>query len=302
MCKNCSELLHIVYNGEKYHVIDFILFCHQNGLDFDKEIENCDFDYRNQNFSFKEYQEDLIENSQKFLADSNSEYLFSPERLVGLNSKIFIAMSFLSNLSEKITIANHYSLQSYFKISDELHGTSSYRGFYFQRYCDFCSAVMWYNSCFDTLLQIFCVKFSLYKDLGLNARPKITKQFYWKNIKEYYQLCDYRKVKNIVSTKKNKELLKWWSKIEECRTTLEWIRINTNSLKHKTGIFESELNFGDITNFILKFTKKADLYEQCEIDIDDDYYRLIEAHNSIVEVYSFMICFYKKEIDKRIVD
>lgn len=290
-----KEIFQLIYNNKEYGAFEFSNYCKKQKLFANEEIKKAIIIYSDKHMSYDEYQKDLIATSKKFKPDKeNVDYMLLPDFVYMYDPNLYNCVRFLSSLCETITAGYHYAIESYGKIPIELYGIKNYYGCFYRRALDFSTSVLWYNNAYSCFLQIFCTKFNFYSKLTKN--DVLTLDF-----DEIASLCKIKNIKNVISkmprNKENKELFKWWDIIDKFSEKMEWINNVANSLKHKSGVSYKNLNSNNVIEIVKNNKKMSDSYKTIKIDIDKDFEKLIEAHNEIKNVYSFMIKKINKEIE-----
>ena len=292
MKSKVSEIFKVEYEAKLYEAQEFSKYCEENGLLVEVEIKKCDIIYNDEKYSFEEYQKKLIANAKKFKKDEvDIQYMLIPEFVFAYDEKLYMCLKYLKTLCSIITAGNHYAIQSYNKIPTELYGIDSYAGYFYKRCMDFSTAILWYNSTIASFFQIFCSKFDFYKNIN-------DKNIDLTNYAEKEKLCGYNKINNalkkIDKNVENSDMFNWWEKIDYCCKKMAWIKDCANSLKHRSGVEYEEI---DLPLEIYKENlKMSEMYLPKRIDIDNDYDKIIEIHNEIIDVYTFMV----KEINLQI--
>ncbi len=285
----------VEYESKEYEAQEFSKYCEENHLIVEGEIKKCNIIYNGVKYTFEEYQKNLIENSKKFKADTaDTHYILTPEFVFLYDTNLYVCLKYLSSLCSNITAGHLYAILSYEKLPTHLYGVDSYFGCFFRRCLDFSTSILWYNSAIDYFLQIFCSRFNLYQNIT-------SKNVTIMNFEELSSLCTYNKVSNAIQkmmkTTIDSEVLKWWQKIDNCCAKLTWIRSISNSLKHKSGVSYNKINLKPLMEIQKETKKMSEMYLPIEVDIDADYDKIIEAHNEIVDVYSFIVAEINTEIE-----
>lgn len=297
MKSKVPEIFKVEYESNLYEAQDFSKYCEENELLVEAEIKKCNIIYNGEKYSFEEYQENLIANAEKFKKDEvDTQYILMPEFVFLYDTNLYMCLKYLGSLCSNITAGNHYAIQSYEKLPINLYGINSYMGCFFRRCLDFSSSILWYNSAIDYFLQIFCSRFNLY---GMLTKKDITTMSY----EEIASLCTHKKVfdaiQKIPPTASNVDLFNWWNLIDACYTRLSWIREVANSLKHKAGVTYRKIDLPPLMEIHKGKLKMSEMYLPKEVDIDRDFDKLIQAHNEIVDVYSFIVTEINSEVEKK---
>ena len=294
MISKVTEIFKVEYESNLYEAQEFFLYCEKNKLLVEVEIKKCNIIYNGEKSSFEEYQKNLITNAQKFKKDDvDIQYILMPECVFLYDTNLYMCLKYLNTLCSSITAGNYYAIQSYNKIPIELYGTNSYAGYFYKRCMDFSTSILWYNSTIDSFFQIFCSKFNFYRNIT-------NKNISQMNFTEKEELCRYKKInealKKIDKNVDNIDMFNWWEKIDSCYKKIFWIKERANSLKHKSGVAYEEIDLPPAMEICKGNLKMSEMYLPKRIDIDNDYDKIIEIHNEIIDVYTFMV----KEINLQI--
>lgn len=285
MRAKCLEIFKIKYKDKEYGCYEFSQYCKKHKLIPNEEIKKSNLIYGGVEMPYDDYQRDLKITSKKFKPDRvNTKYMLMPDFVFLYDTDLYVCLCFLNTLCTNISAGYHYALLSYDKIPFELYGIKGYASCFFRRSLDFSTSILWYNTIVDYFLQIFCTKFDLYKKITKRDISSMT-------FEEISTICTYNKIKDVmdktIKSKENKNMFLWWSKITKCLNNLSWIRKRANSLKHKSGVSINNLDFKFME--IHKGSKKmSEAYTSLPIDIDKDFIQLINAHNEIVKLYSYI--------------
>lgn len=280
----CCNFLKISYGGNTYNMEDFAAYCSNFSLNINSITEKCEFIYRDVRLTY----EQLCQRARDFPHDlpfscHYSETLHSlSTELFSYNNDYYIASVVVGKLENCLQIGRYYLIKSHsiFQSNAELPWLNGYQAHYAARTFNFATAIMWYNNCFDYILQIPYFFYGLYR----------LSDSYNKTVK-YSALskgCDYRTLSDIYGNNKTitgfREL---WKIITKCSNALRTVNKWANYIKHKGGVQFSHLNPPNLLFTIVKHddgnvTAMGEDFDVSELDMDASYQELVNAHKSIV--------------------
>ena len=284
----CASFLKLKFNN-KFLFIEDINILENEWLNF---ISQCTIIYKGKKISFEEYNEDLKLTNEKFQADLiDNYYIKNCDEVFKKHKKYYRVLKLFDSISNNISYAKYYADLSYQKLPDSIFDSiKTYAKIYFIRGMHFFTSIMWYGTCRDYLLQIFCAKFDLYSELT----DKNTEEM---EFKELAKLCNLTKIRQLNDKhRKDKDFYLWFKKIDECAKCLDDKLINlNNNLKHRGGCNLKNFN----GNYCINDNNETNLeyFNIPDVDIDEEYDLLIKSHNSIVECYNYFLNSINSELD-----
>lgn len=273
----CVDFLKFKFNN-KIVPIDKLDISSDNS--FRSFIEQALIIYKEKEFTFEEYKTDLNLTRQKFASDLiDNTYIKYCDEFISTNIEYYIILKFFEAISSNITFAKYYADKSYEKLPERFIKNEIYDFTYFYRAMDFLTSIIWYSTGRDYLLQIFCAKFNLYSELTKDDTTNM-------NLNELAVLCKFNKVQKIKDNYLlNKDFCDWYNKLYQCQQNMNKLNTISNNLKHNGGY--------NIENFNGSYNK----IDFPNIDIDEEYNILIDAHNNIVECYNYFLSKINEELN-----
>lgn len=214
--------VYIIYNGEKFSLYDFF----ERNRDFEKDIPNIE------EINSLEVKHEM---SVKFTAFENNDDFY----IVIIN--VFRIFQDLYNLfaSARFALLNAHRI---------LHLKSSIiwkdgKEQLWLRSLWLNNAIVFYNSCFDRLMQSVWIGFELFEGQMNNKKKYLSKQDLWTNegLEDIYSCFDYNKHKALIP-QDLKDI------IEPIYThKLNTVRLYANTIKHRGGLrYKNVFPFGQI--------------------------------------------------------
>lgn len=280
----CLDFLQIYLNSSWITIDVYCKYCIKNNKDPDKEIEKLKFKYKDKEYSFSDYNLDLKLTSQKFENDleHNNDYL-NDEFVFIYNPDFYRSIKFFKQLGYNISTACYYANKSYIKLPETFTRIKSYADCFLIRSFDFNTAIMWYNTCFDYILQAFCARFCLYNELTTEDTKKM-------NFKDLVKLVDFEAINSLAANhSSNREFNVWIKNIRKCRQDISNLNNTTNILKHRGGVKIKNFDLDPLMRIEKDAKCNLDYFNVQEIDIDENFQLLIDSHNSIVKCYKTLL-------------
>lgn len=290
----CSNFLHIIYEGQNYKIEDFSSK-YKNGQDFvlDQKLKQCNIEYRGQVMTYEEMGQSnfTFSESLPFFTRYHDE-IYPHEHLIMIgNYNYYKSAKFLSKAEKCLQTARYYLMNSKNILSTDfdINWSSGYGPQFLIRTIDFTTAVTWYNNCFDYILQIIYLAFELYKKV-----PKYNNAW---TFEEILKMCSYLTVKKIyIANMAVNNLAALWNVIEVCHIALTDVNTWANYIKHKGGI-----NFDGLTPdepFHATMTDKdgnviaeSGDFDAIMLDLDQSISKLQLAHNALFNCLDQIVTF-----------
>lgn len=286
----CPDFFQIYLNSSWVSVEDFCNYCVINKIDPDKKIEKLQFKYRDKEYSFDKYNLELKQTSQKFMNDIEKHDFLDDEWIFLYNPDFYRSAQFFKQLGYNISSAFYYANKSYNKIPETFNNLKTYAGCFLKRTFDFNTSIMWYNTCFDYILQAFCARFSLYSELTNEDTQTMS-------FSELVTLVDFEKINNLATNhSSDREFNVWIKNIRRCRQELSTLNNTTNILKHRGGLKLVHFDLAPLMKIESNGKCNLDYFKLEKLDIDKDFILILNAHNSIVKCYKTLLTKLYKDI------
>lgn len=291
---DCVRYLLIEDGKEKILLDEFSRRYRENSfLTLDERIKNHAIWYRGVSFNYHE----MISEHNKF-SDSlpffqrycQEVYPYEQFIMIG-NLDYYRSAKFLKKTEECLQTARYYLISSkkYLVENSSIFWSNGYAAQYLIRSFNLTTSIIWYNSCFDYVLQIIFFAFELYKRIsGYNSS--------W-DIDRILKKCTYSTIESIYSKHKdinNFSLL--WGILQECRGKLKDVNSWANYIKHRGGIeiigLEAEAPYNTIVSDSAgHIMSKSNDQLTLEIDLDLTIVQLCETHKAIFTCLDELVSF-----------
>ncbi|UZT82621.1 hypothetical protein [Caproicibacterium sp. BJN0003] len=289
----CQDFLHIIYDDKKYLLEEFAKEYKTNDFSLDKKLKESTIVYRGKRMTYDEFckaNHDFGE-ELKFVDRYNKEIYPLEYLLIMRNSDYYKAAKYIKKTEQCFQTARYYLLNSYdlLKTDFEVNWSSGYVPQFLLRTMDFTTAVVWYNSCFDYILQVAYFAFGIYK-----KTDEYTDQT---SHEDLLKKCTYDTMGKIYSQYKTVPNYKaLWEIIIKCYNALSEINSWANYIKHKGGISFKGLNPPEPFHMSMTDTKgnivaESSNFESIEIDLDDSLLVLKDVHKAIYDCINSLIDF-----------
>jgi len=154
---------------------------------------------------------------------------------------------------------------------------------------DFTTAVVWYNSCIDYILQITYFAFGIYK-----KTDGYSDEMSHEDLLKKCTYCSMSEIYGKYKTVPNYKAL--WKIINKCNNALSVVNLWANYIKHKGGIAFEGLNPPDpfkmrITDQAGNVIAESNDFDAIKIDLDCSLIVLKEAHNAIYDCIKELVDF-----------
>ncbi len=290
---SCNDFLKLIYNNNEYTLSSFSEAFKEKNFDLDILLPQCTLIYRDKKISYEEYiafRRDVANRLNFF--NRYREELIPIEFHLAISDKAYYqAAKFLGKAEECLQTARYYFYQStdILEYDCVLNWKSGYQGIYALRTMNFQTAIIWYNNCFDYIVQIAFLAFELYRNVkryndGLD-------------FEEILKMCTYNTMKVLHENQpKNTELSNLWNLIEECRIARQDLNDWANYSKHKGGLgFVGLRPESPFQIYVGKpgepMESRVSEFESIIIDIDDCVEKIISAHNALIKCLNNLMDF-----------
>ena len=151
------------------------------------------------------------------------------------------------------------------------------------------TAIIWYNNCFDHILQIAFLAFELYRDLK-DFKPDMA-------FEDILRMCSYKNFTKIHNKRANDtNFSELWTIIEDCHKALSNINIWANYAKHKGGIGYIGLKPQCPYQIFVgspdgKVESRTSEFEPVQLDADQCIPELVAGHQAICNCIAALVDF-----------
>lgn len=280
----CAGFMKLIYEGSEYTLEEFSMAFKRENFDLEKLLPQCVILYRGQRKTFSEYVNErrtLGEYLVFFRRYHEEVHPIEPSLAIGAFD-YYRAAKFLEKAADCLQTARYYFFEStdILKYDCCVNWRAGYQAIYDLRTKDFQTAIIWYNNCFDYIVQVAFLAFELYR--GIRRYDDSL------SLEEVLKMCTYNALKTLHDNQlENKGLDELWNIIEKCRTARQELNDWANYSKHKGGLGFVGLNpESPIQIFVGTpdggFEPRISEFEMIKLDMDECVEKVIEAHNALI--------------------
>jgi hypothetical protein len=289
----CQNYLHIIYDNNPYSLEDFAKKYKTSDFSLDEKLKEASIVYRGRKMSYEELGKAIYDFSEELkFVDRYTKEIYPIEHFMLISNRDYYKASKYINKTEKcLQTARYYLMNSYNLITTDFdcNWSTGYGPQFLLRTMDFTTAVVWYNSCFDYILQIVYFAFGIYKKndgyTDQTSHEDLLKKCTYNSMGEIYS--QYKTVPNYKAL---------WKIITKCYNALSKINLWANYIKHKGGVSFEGLNPPD--PFHMKMTDsegniiaESTDFESIEIDLDSSLNELKDVHKALYDCINDLIDF-----------
>ena len=280
----CNGFLSLIYNGREYNLHDFSSEFKTDDFSLDHLLPKCDIVYRGKRMTYEEYvdQQRSISAQLNFFTRYREEIMPIEIGLAISNKEYYRATKFLEKAENCLQTARYYFYRSTNIMEYDccINWKSGYQGIYDLRSRNFQTAIIWYNNCFDYIVQIAFLAFGLYKEVRRYTDDM--------NFEEILKLCTYNTLKTLhENNPANSGLTNLWNIIETCRVARQDLNDWANYAKHKGGIgfvglkpdTPVQIYIGSTTG---GYESRISEFESITLDMDTSINKVISAHEALI--------------------
>ncbi|MGG1314568.1 hypothetical protein [Cohnella laeviribosi] len=290
---NCQNYLHIIYDNNQYSLEEFSKKYKVSDFSLDEKLKDAIIQYRGKKMTYEELGKAIYDFSEELkFVDRYAKEIYPIEHLIFISNRDYYKASKYVNKTERcLQTARYYLINSYNLLTTdfECNWSTGYGPQFLLRTMDFTTAVVWYNTCFDYILQIVYFAFGIYK-----KTDGYTDQT---SHEDLLKKCTYNFMGQIYSKHKTVPNFKTlWKIVTKCYSALSEINTWANYIKHKGGISFTGLIAPD--PFLIKLTDsngnviaESSDFESIEIDLDSSLNVLKDAHMALYDCFNNLIDF-----------
>lgn len=259
-----------------------------NKYEYDTILENCFILYRGKETSYSEFWNEMLSiyKSLEFSEVYINEILQNENTIIINNFNLYRGGRFVHKAEKCIEIARYYLMLSaqYFPTVNCYNWQYGYSPYFYERSNHLLTSIIWYNNCFDYILQIIYLSQKLYSNNN-KIGPK-------SKIETIIKSCDYKVVmkelKKETTNLKYQQLIKVLEVIFVSRVE---IRELANSIKHRGGLNVNglepkkmyKIDLLDDNGEVTYSSRELEEVKELNIDIDAILPKLYEEHNRYVK-------------------
>ena len=281
----CADFLKLVFDGQEYTLSEFSAAFKRKEFDLDQMLPQCEILYRGQKKKFEEYLMERRELAKRLAFFTRCRDVVQPIEInlaIG-DPEYYQAAKFLEKAETCLQTARYYFIKSTDILEYDccVHWQAGYLTIYGIRSMNFSTAIIWYNNCFDYIIQVAFLAFSLYRGI----------KRYSENLtfEEILKMCTYNALKTLHNNEPdNVGLTNLWNIIEECRVSRQDLNDWANYFKHKGGLgfiglkpeFPVQVFVGNPNG---DFKSRISEFEAITLDMDCCIEKVVSAHEALIK-------------------
>lgn len=287
----CSEYLELIYEGERYSLQTFSEKYKSGMFDLDRMLPSCTLVYRGKTISFEEYKNTRLQLSERlpFFRRYHDAILPLEIGLAISSPSYYKASKFLEKAENCLQTARYYFMASanILEFDCRINWMAGYGAIYDVRSMNFSTAIIWYNNCFDYIIQVAFLAFELYKSA---KRYSETMSF-----EDILKICSYNTLKTFHDNNPdNSGLNDLWNIIETCRIGRQKLNDWANYSKHKGGLgfigLKPESPYAVfVQNSDGVMEPRTSELDAITIDMDECIDDVVNAHNALINCLNSLI-------------
>lgn len=290
---DCISYMKIIYKNNHYTLDEFSKQFKNGEFQLEPLLNECTLLYREKELSFDDYRKQIRELSDilKFSKLYSTSIISIEPYLAICNYDFYKAAKFLEKAESCLQTARFYLIKSanILEYDAVLPWKYGYQPIFDIRATNFTTAVIWYNNCFDYILQIASLAFELYKKM-----PKYQDTMTFEDV---LKSCTYKNIRNIHNNNPNNTALnELWQIVDECHTAISDVNNWANYAKHKGGIGIIGLKPGSPYKIYIgkpgeEPESRTDEFEPIKLDLDDSIQKMRGIHEALLSCISKLVDF-----------
>lgn len=280
----CNDFLRLIYQDKEYSLAEFSTAFKKTEFDMDRLLPQCCIVYRGEKILFEEYvaKRRAISTRLQFFTRYRDEVLPIEIGLAISDKAYYQAAKFLEKAENCLQTARYYFYRSTDILEYDccVNWKSGYQAIYGLRSMNFQTAIIWYNNCFDYIVQVAFLAFGLYRGIRRynDALP----------FEEILKMCTYNALKTLHENQPtNTGLNDLWNIIEKCRVARQDLNDWANYSKHKGGLGFVGLNLESPIQIYVGSTQggyesRISDFEAITLDMDQSVEKVILAHEALM--------------------
>ena len=289
----CEQYLQLAYQGRQFLLDEFSAAYKTQPYQLEQLLPDCSIIYRGTTMTFDEYRASRIAISDQLkLSRQYSESVISLEPMLAIsNFDYYKSAKFLEKAEACLQSARIYLMRgaNIIDLDCNVPWKYGYLPIFDLRTVNLTTAIIWYNNCFDHILQIAFLAFELYRDLK-DFKPDMA-------FEDILRLCSYKNFTKIHNKRSNDtNFSELWTIIEDCHKALSSINIWANYAKHKGGIGYIGLKPECPYQIFVgspdgKVEARTSEFESVQLDADQCIPELIAGHQAICNCIAALVDF-----------
>lgn len=290
---DCISYLLLEYGGKQYSLDEFSATFKKAEFQIDGLLPKCKIVYKGKAISFEEYKASRIRLSDQLTVfQKYSSDVFPIEVYLAIcNYDYYKAAKFLEKAENCLQTARYYLMQGadIIEYDCNIPWKYGYQPIYDIRATNFTTAIVWYNNCFDYILQIVFLAFELFKKV---RRYRADMSF-----EEKLSMCTFKVFRDLHREyPDNEEFTQLWDILKRCHNAISELNEWANYAKHKGGIGYVGLKPDSPFQVYIGTTdgsmeSRTSEFESIKLDMDESVSVLVEAHKALVSCLEEIVDF-----------
>lgn len=289
----CEQYLQLVYQDRVFLLDEFSEAFKTQPYQLEQLLPECSIIYRGTTMTFDEYKASRVAISHQLnLSRQYSNSVVSLEPMLAIsNFDYYKSAKFLEKAEACLQSARIYLMRgaNIIDLDCNIPWKYGYLPIFDLRTINLTTAIIWYNNCFDHILQIAFLAYELYRDLKDFKQDMA--------LEDILRLCSYS---NFVKIQKKHSdetsFSELWAIIEECHSALSNINTWANYAKHKGGIGYIGLKPDCPYQIFVggadgKMEARTSEFEPIRLDADQCIPELITGHKAICKCIAALVEF-----------
>lgn len=280
---DCISYLLLEYDRKKYSLDEFSAAFKKGEFQLESILSECTLIYRGKNISFEEYSASRRKLSDQLTVfQKYSNEVFPIEMYLAIcNYNYYKAAKFLEKTEKCLQTARYYLMQGADIIEYDCNvpWKYGYQPIYDIRTINFTTAIVWYNNCFDYVLQIVFLAFELFKKVR-NYKDDM-------NFEEILRLCTFKVFRELHKDYlDNVAFTHLWDILDRCHRAITDVNDWANYAKHKGGIGYIGLNPESPVQIYIgqpdgSTESRTSEFEAIRLDMDESVSTLVAVHRAL---------------------
>lgn len=289
----CKQYLHLIYQDQKFLLNEFSEKYKTCPYLLEQLLPKCSIIYRDKIMTYDEYKASRVELSNQLKLSQQYRYsVVSLEPMLAIsNFDYYKSAKFLEKAEDCLQSARLYLMRgaNILDYDCNIPWRYGYQPIFDLRTINLTTAIIWYNNCFDHVLQIAFLAFELYRDLKEYKQDMA--------FEDILRLCSYKNFARIHQKRSNdNSFSELWRIIDACHTALTNVNTWANYAKHKGGIgyiglkpeCPYQIFVGEPDGRIESRTSE---FEPIRLDADQCIPELVSVHHAICNCISALVDF-----------
>lgn len=290
---DCIDYLKIEYEDKVYTLNEFSQAFKGEEFQLEKMLPLCKIHYRKKTLDFDDYKKSRMDLSEQLkISEIYGDEIIPIEPYLAIcDFSYYKAAKFLEKAEHCLQTARYYLMQAtdIIEYDCNIPWEYGYQPIYDIRATNFTTAIVWYNNCFDYILQIAFLAFELFKE---SPRYNETMTF-----EETIKLCTFKLFRDLHNQYSDNEgLCELWDILNNCYCSISNLNDWANYAKHKGGI--GYIGLKPDSPYQIYVGKPGTVpetrtseFESIKLDMDEDVSAMMATHESLFNCIKELVDF-----------